>query len=286
MIKALLKENLVFLIVSFLAFSSTHALVQAQASDYTPVPFTETLTLSRGSVSPPSPNSFYLGRDDYCEITQSEWGWQSCASIDAFLLGGAPGVDTAIIEKPVSDGYVTYDDWNDADRDEEIAAIETELALSMRSQSEATGQDIHFLGWRAYPTLDQQKNYLYYATDIEWDCERLINITATIFDRRGYVTFSIVPLSSELNEAQIAKMVDDTLAPYSPAPDESYAAFETGDKIAAAGAVGVLATLVGVKYGKTAFAGLAAIALLVLKKAWFLLLFPLIWIKSFFQRKE
>ena len=202
MIKALLKENLVFLIVSFLAFSSTPALVQAQASDYTPVPFTETLTLSRGSVSPPSPNSFYLGRDDYCEITQSEWGWQSCASIDAFLLGGAPGVDTAIIEKPVSDGYVTYDDWNDADRDEEIAAIETELALSMRSQSEATGQDIHFLGWRAYPTLDQQKNYLYYATDIEWDGERLINITATIFDRRGYVTFSIVPLSSELNEAQ------------------------------------------------------------------------------------
>ena len=52
------------------------------------------------------------------------------------------------------------------------------------------------------------------------------------------------------------------------------------------GAVGVLAALVGVKYGKAAATGLIAVALLFLKKAWFLLLIPLVFLKKLFSGKK
>ena len=74
-------------------------------------------------------------------------------------------------------------------------------------------------------------------------------------------------------------------AAYVPKLGDSYAEFTSGDRVAGYGAVGVLATMLGVKYGKAATAGLIAAALLFLKKAWFLLLLPLFWLKNLFRRK-
>ncbi len=44
------------------------------------------------------------------------------------------------------------------------------------------------------------------------------------------------------------------------------------------GPVGVLASLVGVKYSKGAIAGIIAALTLLVKKAWFILVVPILWI--------
>ena len=51
-------------------------------------------------------------------------------------------------------------------------------------------------------------------------------------------------------------------------------------------ALGVLAALVGVKYGKAAATGFVAILLLFLKKAWFVLLLPLVFLIKLFTGKK
>jgi len=107
-----------------------------------------------------------------------------------------------------------------------------------------------------------------YATDSAWNGELVTNIKATVFDRRGYVVFPIVPLGTTLTDLEIRKMVDATLTSYVPVPDDTHASFVSDDKVAvaAAAAIGVLATLVKVKFGKAAVGGLLAAALLFLKK--------------------
>jgi hypothetical protein len=47
----------------------------------------------------------------------------------------------------------------------------------------------------------------------------------------------------------------------------------------------VFAGILGVKYGKAAGAGIFAVALLLLKKAWFVLLLPLVWVGRLFRKK-
>lgn len=277
-LRAFAKEQVCFLAVSFAVFSTEPAIVHAQAGDIAPLPFTQALNLSRGSVSPGSAEGVYLTLTDACKIAMGDWGWDSCDGLDAMIVQHLPGVDTTLIDKPNSDGFVTYEDWEGGDRDAAIAQIETELASSLKAQGEKTGQDIAFKGWRVYPTLDVANNRMVYATDSTWNGDPVINIKATVFDRRGYVVFSIVPVSDAMTELEIRNMVDATLAAYLPAPDETYTSFVSGDKVAAAGAIGVLATLVGVKYGKAAVGGIIAAALLFLKKGAFLVLLPIAWV--------
>ncbi len=52
------------------------------------------------------------------------------------------------------------------------------------------------------------------------------------------------------------------------------------------GALGVLATMLGVKYGGAASAGLIALLLVVLKKGAFILLLPLVWLRRLFSRNK
>ena len=128
---------------------------------------------------------------------------------------------------------------------------------------------------------------MFYATRLIWDGVNTINITATKFDRYGYVEFSIVPEDSSLSESEVRRMISTVLDEYSSDATSSYASFTTGDKVAAAGALGVLATLVGVKYGKGFFAAALALLIVFLKKAWILVLLPFYWLaKKIFGRSN
>jgi uncharacterized membrane-anchored protein len=197
-----------------------------------------------------------------------------------------PSVDSVIVNKPNTDGYVKFDDWDKGNRDDEIEVIWDSMVLGLEAQSEKLGTLITAERWHIYPTLDKERKVLYYATLINWDGSPTININASVFDRRGYVEFQIVPIMSDITAETTKKIVEEVLNIYKAEEGQKYTQFITGDKIAAAGVVGVLATLVGVKYGKGAAAGLIAIILVFAKKAWFLLLLPFIYLKKFFNRKE
>ena len=134
--------------------------------------------------------------------------------------------------------------------------------------------------------LNKAKNIMFYATDISFDGEVSTNVKASVFDRYGYNVFRIVTSSSELSKTDIEDLVLNMAESYKPNVNDSYSSFISGDKLAAGGAIAVLATLMGVKYGKAAAAGAFAIALVFLKKAGFLLLLPLLWIGRLFKRKS
>ena len=218
-----------------------------------------------------------------CAYVTQSWGWSDCTGVDAMIWGQIPGVDTTIVETPNSAGYVTFEDWEGEDKEVVIRDIEENLRVGLQAQAQATGSDIAFTGWSVYPTLDRENQMMYYATNLRWDGDDTVNITATVFDRRGYVEFMIVPSASNVTAAQTEKLITHTLASYTPAVGENYAAWETGDKIAAVGAVGVLAALAGVQYSKGAATGLVAVLILILKKAWFVLLLPFLWLKRLFR---
>ena len=275
-----LVDNAVFLMISLAVLITQPALVNAQSRGYNPVNFTEPLNLSRGSLSPGSSSAEYLTRREACRAVTQEWGWASCESVDAFIIGQAPGLEALVVSKPNSDGYVKFDDWDSGDRSDEIETIWEGFVEGTKEQSRRLGEKITPLEWYVYPTLVKDKSYLYYAILLDWNGTKQINIKASYFDRRGYITFLTVPDGTDYSKEEIRDLVEAALDSYEPKAQQSYFDFKDGDKIAAAGAIGVLATLVGVKYGKGVFAGLFAILLAIFKKAWFLLFLPLIFLKN------
>ncbi|MFG5383040.1 DUF2167 domain-containing protein [Yoonia sp. R2-816] len=283
-LKQFLREQVIFLTVAFISFSAQPAIVWAQ--EINPLPFTEPLNASRGSVTPTLNNATYLTDGDICTVTIQIWGWSSCNEVDTMILGQFPGVDTTLILKPDSSGFVAFDDWEGDEKNAVIADIEDSERQGMAAQGQALGIDIRFAGWSVYPTLNHEKQMMYYATDAIWDGEKSINITATVFDRRGYVEFLIIPSATQITPEETEAMITKVLSRYEPAQGQEYTAFAEGDKVAAVGAVGVLAALAGVQYGKGPLAALMATALLILKKAWFVLLLPFIWLKGLFSRNK
>lgn len=281
-LKTLLFENIILLVASFMFFSSDPAILHAQnVNSYA---FTEPLSVSRGRLMPSSQDAIKYPRDEMCDLVKSEWGWESCNGVDVLVAFFTPAIDTLIIDKPDTSGYVKLEDWETEEREDIISEIESNLRRSLKSQGERTGQSLTFDGWSVYPTLNANKKYMYYATIVSWDGEPSVNVKAVVFDRRGYVTFSIVPTNSNISEPQMVSTINAVLDKYEPKRQEDYSSFVSGDKVAAVGAVGVLATLAGVKYGKGAVAGLLIGILLVLKKAAFLLLLPLFWILGWIKR--
>ncbi len=265
------------LCIAVLSATASHA----QTDQIEPLSFTGPVSLARGSITADSANSFHLSKEDGCTIAKVDWGWQSCDGMDTLTFFLVPGADAILFELPNSDGYVTTEDWQSSDKEEAIKTIETELAAGLRAQGEQLGVPVEFKRWLVYPTLDPAKNVLYYATESTWDGQINVNIKASVFDRQGYVAFTIVTVSATPTEAEIRAMVDATLAHYQSRPGQDYASYVAGDAVSATGALGVLAALVGVKFGKAALGGLIAAALLFLKKGGILLLaVPFIWAKK------
>lgn len=280
-----LKENLAILAAALVVSFTGPAISYAQTETVNPLPFDEARSVSRGSVSPRNPNASHISDADACSIAMQSWGWSHCDDLDLMAFDVVPGADTTVFFAANSGGLVRFDDWNSQDRDRSIREIEASLREGMRAQGAAIGQEIEFVGWRTYPTLDQENHYLYYAIDSRWNGEPVTNIKATVFDRRGYVEVSIVPYSVAMTDAQVREMVLGVLDSYTPAPSESYAAFQSGDKVAAVGALGVLAGMVGVKYTKTAAVGLAVV-LAMAKKLIALVILPFLWLGRLFRRKR
>lgn len=281
-----LKEQIVFLFIAFAPYYSGTGILNAQTLPEGRSFFTEPLTVSRGKINPSSPLAEVWQRSFWCDLVKADWGWTTCEGVDAFVVGYNQLIDTMIFEVPNSDGLVSFDDWKSEDLNDEISAIEDGLKDSLKAQSDKLGAPITFKGWRVYPTLNEEKKILYYATDIDFNGDVSTNIKASIFDRKGYVTIIAIPIDSNLDGSKIEQIVLDLADHYKPNVSESYSEFVTGDKIAAVGAVGVLATLIGVKYSKGAVAGIMVVVLTLLKKAWIILLLPFIWLKNLFRRNK
>lgn len=284
--KRVIIDVLVLSLMATIPFISNYASAEENKEEQPFVNFTDPLKLSRGQLNPVNPESLISSDSLACEIIKDDWGWGSCSTVEKLIFDHVEGVDSTLITIPDSQGYVEFDDWKSSNKDAEIDEIWDSFVEASKEQSKRAGVEIKPVRWVVYPTLDEENKVLYYAFLVKWGSESFINIKASIFDRRGYVPFMIVPKDPNLSEDEIRLMVKNTAYAYSPNQADSYKSFSSGDKIAAAGVLGTLATLVGVKYGKGFFATAIAIALAFAKKLWFLIFLPFIYIGKLFKKKD
>lgn len=279
-------ENIVFVCIAAAIGLSEPAIRPAQAEeDYHFLNFTAPIPLSRGTLDPTGEGALTLEPAEACRLANTEWGWGpgECDTLARMVVGGDKDIDTLLIEKPADVGYVDLGDWSDGDGS--IERIWDSFSESMRAQSARIHKNLKPIRWYIRPTVDRDKQYLLYAVLLEWDGEPIINVKATKFDRYGYIVFSVVPRNSDISPVDLKAAVERAMGSYHPKPEAAYTSYISGDKVAAVGAAGVLATLLGVKYGKAAAAGVFAVALIFIKKLGFVLLvLPVLLLKKLFRR--
>jgi len=252
--------------------------------------FNEKLSLTRGTVSPAYTESYYLENDEACRFAKTYWGWQdeNCPAIDSFLIRTSPGIDTIVIEVANSDGYVKYDDWESEDRDQYIQELWEGLQEIYSRQGKNLNVNLEVVRWLVYPTLNKEKNYIYYAYLLDQDGSKSVHLAASILDRGGYIKFQVIPtdLTSSSLEREFKETIESALSLYTPNQLKSYADYSIGDKVSEYGIFGVFAALAGIKWGKAAVTGLLATFLIFAKKFWWIIFLPLYTLVSRFFKKS
>lgn len=244
-------ENFVFLLVATVCWLAEPAITHAEGANYHPIPFTQPLSAGRGTLTPVDGRGFYLNKEEMCTFLVEANGFppDQCSSVDQILFYPISGVSWVGFYAPNDEGHVSYDDW-DSQVSEKIDLIRDSLKETMREQGEALGQQIEFTGWKIYPTLDKQRNVLYFAQGMNWNGEAVVSVKFIMFDRYGIVSGIVVPASGNPTTEELEEALKQTLAMYEPEVGNSYDDWQTGDKIAARGIVGFLDSLLGVQKEK------------------------------------
>jgi len=286
------EKFLTLLLVFFLSLSLRAELTED--NPYGVSSFDKRVSLTRGSIYPNHTESIILSKDGACKVAMDMWGWldSQCLAMDKMVLETAPNVDTVVIEKPKDIGYVTYDDWYDSDKESEINEIVSSLKESYKAQSQRIGKELRWIKWIVYPTLVEDKNYMYYVYLMTQDGVESTIIESSIYDRKGMIQFNVVTknLTPESSDSEFRKTLEDVLDLYTPNQGQSYADYSSGDKVYKYGVIGTVATLAGVawtKKGKAVAAGIFATIILFAKKLWWLIFIPVIaLVKKLFKKNK
>jgi uncharacterized membrane-anchored protein len=284
------KTLLIFLVV-------LPSIINAAITDDNPYdmsPFDEVIKLTNGSLYPNSYEASKFGDEGGCNMVKEHWGWTdlNCNAMDKLLIATGPNIDTLVIETPRNIGYVEYDDWYADNKEKDIDEIVKLIKQQYIEQSQRVNRELKFLRWIVYPTLVEDKNYMYYAYLSSDDGHINPIIESMIYDRNGYIKFQIVPrnLTESSSESEYRTTVESALNLYTPDSGLRYADFTKGDKVYQYGVIGSLAALAGVSWkgkGKAAAAGIFGMILIFAKKLWWLIFIPIIALfKRLFGKKE
>mgnify|MGYP001325373152 CR=1 FL=1 len=276
------------LLISFLFFATN---LSSEEESYDFKEFNETLSLTRGTVSPAYTESYYLENNDACRFAKNYWGWEdeNCPAIDSFLVNTSPDIDTIVIEVASSDGYVKYDDWESNDRDQYIQELWEGLNETYAVQGKNLNVNFKVVRWLVSPTFNKEKNYIYYAYLLDQDGTKSVQLAASILDRKGYIKFLVIPinLTSSSLDGEFKETIESALNLYTPNQSNSHADYTIGDKVSDYGIFGVFAALSGIKWGKAVASGILATFLIFAKKLWWVILLPLYTlVRRFFKKSN
>ena len=177
----------------------------------------------------------------------------------------------------VDSGYVKTDDWTDVDPNKFIKEIKENYKTSNETRKKNGQATVLNISWKKKPYLDGIYNSVYYALNVSWsDNTTTTEGTAISLGREGYTRASYVEGDNGYQEQMLLNLskihkFNDT---------KEYKDWKSGDKVAAAGIGALLATTLGVKALKP---GLIAAGLLLLKKFWFIIFLPFIWLGNLFK---
>lgn len=177
-------------------------------------------------------------------------------------------------------GYVSDTDADKIDYADLLKTLQKDTKDESKWREESGYGTIELVGWADTPYYNAQDKKLHWAKDLVFDSSdyHMLNYNLRALGRRGVLQFNFIAGMDQLDE--IKRALPQVAAMSTFTSGNTYADFDPSiDTVAAVGIGGLIAGKVLTK------AGLFATVLLFLKKFWFLLLIPFIWIKKFIPRK-
>ncbi len=179
-------------------------------------------------------------------------------------------------------GYVSDDDAEGYDYADLLADMQADTRRDSRARVDAGYDAVDLVGWAEPPSYDTVTRKLHWAMELHFgDMDtNTLNYEFRALGREGVLSANFIAGMEHLSEIkadlpQVAGMISFN-------DGKTYADFDPSlDTVAAVGVAGLVA-------GKAlnSKTGLVAAALLLLKKFWFILLLPFVWLKNLFRRKD
>ena len=157
------------------------------------------------------------------------------------------------------EGYINDSDWADVDGDELLKQYRDATAASNDERVANGFEPMEVVGWLEPPHYDKASQTVTYAIELKDNNDNWTNAVALRLGRAGYTELTWVgSIDLFKNAAGRPALLDQALATHSFEDGYRYQDFKDGDKVAAYGIAGLVATALGVKFGKGLIAALIA----------------------------
>lgn len=176
-------------------------------------------------------------------------------------------------------GYVSDDDAEGYDYDDLLKTMQADTREDSAWRTENGYPSIELVGWATPPHYDSASRKLYWAQRLRFGGEEVetLNYNIRALGRKGVLVVNFISSIDKLEEVEAA--APEVLAMVNFTEGNRYSDFDPGvDKVAAVGIGGLIAGKVLAK------SGFLAVALIFLKKFWFVALIPLLGLKKLFTR--
>lgn len=172
-------------------------------------------------------------------------------------------------------GYVSDEDAESYDYDSLLETMQADTQVSSAWRVENGYESISLVGWAETPKYNRAERSLYWAQELDFgDVDtNTLNFNVRRLGRKGVLVQNFVADISVL--PQVKQNLTQVIAMTKFGEGHRYVDFDPSvDKVAAVGIGGLIAGKVLAK------SGFLALALVFLKKFWFLAFLPLIWLKN------
>ncbi len=206
---------------------------------------------------------------------------------DAVILRvGGDQAESQVLVSYADIGHVKTDDWEEMiDANEMLESIKEGTAEANRVREEGYAS-VYIDDWAQEPHLNRQESIIYWAINgHDSNNNQFVNAKALKLGRHGYTELLWVGAPTQFVSAEA--VMQPLLAAYRYNEGARYADFvpET-DTVAAVGAGALVYKMITGKVGAKVGAGLIAAALIFLKKFWFVIVLPFVWLWNRMKGKE
>lgn len=241
------------------------------------------ITLTEGQAQVDVPAGYYfLGPDDARFVIEKLWRNPPDATMLGLLF---PAAMTPFGEQDFGVsfqfdpmGYVSDEDAEGYDYDDLLKQMQDDTTAGNAERQKQGYPEVTLLGWAEPPRYDKATRKLIWAKRLAFSDTpgETLNYNIRALGRKGVLVVNFIAAMPQMAEVQAA--APEVMAMVSFTTGNTYADFVPGvDTVAAVGIGGLIA-------GKVlSTTGALAVALLFLKKAWFLIFLPLAWVWTKFK---
>lgn len=159
-------------------------------------------------------------------------------------------------------GYVSDSDWSDVDADEMLSGFKEATDASNKDRVANGIQPMEVVGWIQPPTYDTATHTVTYSLELKDVDSHWANVVALRLGRGGYSELTWVgAIDAMESSGGRPALLNTALDMHTFDEGHRYADYKDGDKVAAFGIAGLVATALGVKFGAKGFAAIIAFLL-------------------------